>query len=449
MDEARRLLPPPCSLQDIYIHSLSETIELLVTEDPKKFQLFERRFESRVSEESKTAMQQFVEAEMRLQWSFVYLKFGNEMDAAFNLRSAYNLARNCRKKNPGFIPVRKTTGMLDIMIGAVPEKYGWILSLLGLEGNIGKGLKDLTLVASSGTDLASEAAVLHAVINTFVLQKPAEGTKEIKNSVAIHRDRKLVLFLAAAIAMKNSESGYALSLLENANFTLSPEMKENNELSIPYAQYLRGEAYLHKGAYQRAIDAYSSFISNYAGINYLKDSYFKTGLCYWLVGDRMKARSYFDEARSRGKESTEADKHAARTLMSGEEPNIPLSQVRHFTDGGFYIQADSTIRAIAPAMLRSKKEQVEYYYRKARLAHKLGQHEAAKLFYAQTIDMSESDNWYFAPNSSLQLGYIAVENGDIPTARKWFLKALGYKKHEYKNSIDAKAKSALSQLKAR
>jgi uncharacterized protein HemY len=47
----------------------------------------------------------------------------------------------------------------------------------------------------------------------------------------------------------------------------------------------------------------------------------------------------------------------------------------------------------------------------------------------------------------LQLGYLLVEQKQVKEAKKYFEKALSYKKHEYKNSIDSKAKSALAQLK--
>ena len=100
-----------------------------------------------------------------------------------------------------------------------------------------------------------------------------------------------------------------------------------------------------------------------------------------------------------------------------------------------------------PSDLATNKEQTEYYYRKARLSHKLNELSAARIFYQQTIDMSGENPWYFAPNSALQLGYMAQASHDNATAKRYFQRALAYKKHEYKNSIDSKAKSALEQLK--
>ena len=72
---------------------------------------------------------------------------------------------------------------------------------------------------------------------------------------------------------------------------------------------------------------------------------------------------------------------------------------------------------------------------------------AAKSFYLRSIDLSGDEEWYYAPNACLQLGYIFWSENDDTMARSYFNKAMSYSKHEYKNSIDSKAKSAIAQIK--
>jgi len=120
--------------------------------------------------------------------------------------------------------------------------------------------------------------------------------------------------------------------------------------------------------------------------------------------------------------------------------------VRFSTDGGYYQEAFAILLSITPADLTTSKEQTEYYYRKARLAHRTGEIAAAKLFYQQSIDMTKNNPWYFGANSALQLGYIARDQKDFVSARKYFEQALKYPKHEYKNSIDSKARTELELL---
>jgi len=99
-----------------------------------------------------------------------------------------------------------------------------------------------------------------------------------------------------------------------------------------------------------------------------------------------------------------------------------------------------------PSDLPTKRDKVEFAYRKARLFHKMDDRVNAKQSYRQAIELNGEEPWYFAPNAYLQLGYLAVAENDKTTAEACFKKALEYKKHEYKNSIDSKAKSALAQL---
>jgi Tfp pilus assembly protein PilF len=60
--------------------------------------------------------------------------------------------------------------------------------------------------------------------------------------------------------------------------------------------------------------------------------------------------------------------------------------------------------------------------------------------------MAKNSPWYFGANAALNLGYIAKEQKDFDAARKYFQLALTFPKHEYKTSIDSKAKSELELL---
>ena len=77
----------------------------------------------------------------------------------------------------------------------------------------------------------------------------------------------------------------------------------------------------------------------------------------------------------------------------------------------------------------------------------MARNEEARENYLKAISMTGDEEWYFAPNACLQLGYMLAAQGQTAEARRYFEQALSYKKHEYKNSIDSKARSALAQLK--
>jgi tetratricopeptide (TPR) repeat protein len=253
---------------------------------------------------------------------------------------------------------------------------------------------------------------------------------------------RLALFLGASLAIKNSASAEALKLLNTLE-------AQTAGLPLEYASYLKGEVYLHRAEYLNAISSYRWFINHYKGQNYVKDAHYKIGLCYWLNGNTSDAQVLFKQARTIGKESSEADRYAARSLGENELPHIKLTKARYFTDGGYLTEAAALLGTITPAELPTKRDQVEFVYRKARLSHKMKDLKEATEYYAETIRLSGTEQWYFAPNACLQLGYLALANNDRQAAALHFRKALEYKKHEYKNSIDSKAKSALAQLNKR
>jgi tetratricopeptide (TPR) repeat protein len=428
------------SVEAVYIASLAETIELLVTEDYTKFSQYEERFQRRLDEDQRDASgnDQFLQAEIRLHWAFVYLKFGHELDAAVHLRQAYQIAVACREKFPDYLPIRKTTGMLKIIIGSVPDRYSWIPGLLNMRGSISEGLADFAVFRGSGSPLALEAKLLYSLVKGFILSDPTNALANMQEVLQEQKENPLALFLTASLALKNSENDLALRMLQDLS-------QYNRGIPLYYADYLKGEAYLHKGDYLNSISSYRWFITHQTGQNYIKDAWYKIGLCYWLNGNDHEALAVFEEARNKGKESSEADKSAARTLAEKNPPNVKLSKVRYFTDGGYYPEAEQILTKISRVDLPQKKDQAEYYYRKARLAHKMNKPDAVDL-YVQTIEMTGQESWYFAPNACLQLGYIFQSQNRITEAEEYFRQALSYRRHEYKNSIDSKARAALAQL---
>ncbi|MDL5050975.1 tetratricopeptide repeat protein [Oscillatoria amoena NRMC-F 0135] len=444
MEDVRKNVHHRSDPEAIYLASLSDVLELLITENESLFDQYESAYEKRLRTLSKvnpkTADVLFTSAELRLQWAFVYLKFGHEFDAAWNIRQSYSLTQDCRNKYPRFSPVKKTSGLLNLMLGSVPDKYQWVLSMLAMQGSVEKGIQELTaLQADANPVLAQEASLILYLAQGLILQQPQLALAELSQWPE-ERHMKLSLFLSAVLSLKNAESEKALEYL-NALKSIS------GGLTVVYADYLLGEAYLHKGDYTSAITAYQNFLNRYSGVNFVKDCYYKIAICYWLLDNPATADEFARKGIASGREHAEADRYAARSLSEKEFPNPQLAKIRYAIDGGYYDMAAQLIEAANPDALHTEKERTEFIYRKARLYHKLNQEETCMKFYLQAISMSGDNPWYFAPNACLQLGYLFRAAGNDKQAAFYFKKALSYKKHEYKNSIDSKARSALDQIR--
>jgi tetratricopeptide (TPR) repeat protein len=240
----------------------------------------------------------------------------------------------------------------------------------------------------------------------------------------------------ASILIKSSRSEEALNILNRFTGDPSP---------LSFIHYLRGNILQQKGEYQESTDSFNNFLTEFKGHNFVKDVNFKIGLNYWLLFDSVLAEKYFELARNTGETLIEADKNAA-SMLKEPMPDINIMKLRLHTDGGYFQEAYNLVTEIEESKLDSHKDSVEFIYRKARLFHKSGNKEEAIINYEKTIEENENERWYFAPNSALQLGYIYREKGMLAEARKLFEKAVSYKNHPYKHSIDNEAKAALASL---
>lgn len=429
-------------LHRIYVLSLCETLDVLISEDEAKFNEIELRFRDRlkyISSLKQSAETLFLQAELNLQRGFNFLNLGQEFNAVWAIRNAYSSTQECLQKYPDFLPIKKTSGVINVMVGSVPDKYHWFMSLLGMKGSVTTGQSQLEQIKSSSSSLSSEATLLYFTIKGLINQQFEESAKGLLDYLHQQPDNRLALFLAVNMLIKNAQSEEAYRQIQALD-------EKPGGMPMHYIEYLRGEILLQRGDYPEAIQAYQRFIASYKSDNFKKDSWYKISLAWWLMGKTDQAKAAFEKAKVTGRAVVEPDHHADAQLKEGSFPNPKILKVRFFTDGGYYNQAKDQFKTIKPSDVTSVKDQIEYYYRKARLSHRTNQIAAAKMFYEQTIDMSGNNPWYFAPNSALQLGYIAQAAHDKAAARKYFQLALSYKKHEYKNSIDGKAKSALEQL---
>jgi len=429
-------------LHKIYVESFCETLDVLISEDETKFQKIEANFRTRfkyLDSQKESAETLFLKAELNLQRGFNFLNLGQDLNAVWAIRTAYSQAEECIKKYPDFIPIKKTSGVIQVMVGSVPDKYNWFMSLLGMKGSVSKGQEQLQDLRNSESSLNTEATILYFTIKGLINQQHEEATDGILKVLDEQPYNRLVLFLGINMLMKSSQSERALQLIKTLD-------EHPQGLPMYYIDYLRGEILLQKGEYTKAISAYQKFIINYKSINFKKDSYYKIALSYWLQNRKEEAYKNFEIAKKTGKEIAEPDRYANFQLKENIFPNPKILKVRLYTDGGYYQDALSTLKTINESTLATEKEKAEYSYRKARLADKMGDQTTAKIYYARTVKLVGSNPWYFAPNSALQLGYMAKAGNDNISARKYFELALSYKNHAYKNSIDGKAKSALDQL---
>jgi tetratricopeptide (TPR) repeat protein len=228
---------------------------------------------------------------------------------------------------------------------------------------------------------------------------------------------------------------------------------DKNYLPFPFLAYLKAEIYLQKGQYQTALKLYQSFLIKYKGFNFLKDTYYKLFLCYWLNNEEIKGVQYLEKIKTIGENIVESDKAATKfsenylnKKLTKSIPQKILMKARLAFDGGYYDKALECLNSYSENSFDQASNRAEFNYRKGRIFQKLNNLQDAIAYFERTIIISENQNWSFGASSALQLGYIYQSKNEKAKAKSYFEKAISYKKHEYKNSVDNKAKAALNEM---
>ena len=435
---------------NIYLKSYADLIQLLITEDKKFYEQFIDNQASRLVYlehlDKKSPYARVLRAEVHLHTAFVKLKFGHEVKGSWEIIKAYKLLSANAKEFSDFIPNQKSLGLLHILIGSTPENYQWVANLLGLKGNIKQGLLELQNVIQKDAFWGQEAQLINYLVHAYIITFSPTELAGFQGFIKENSDNQLFTFFGITTLMKEGKSEEALLILDNRNV-------DKNYLYFPFLGYLKAEIFLQKGQYQMAIKLYQNFLSKYKGFNFVKDTYYKLFICYWLNNEEIKAVYFLEKIKGVGENIVESDKAASKFSMNflvkrplNYIPQKVLMKARLAFDGGYYLHALSMMDSYSENSFENPSDRAEWNYRKGRIFQKLNNFPQAILAFERAVILSENQNWSFGASSALQLGYIFQAKNDKEKAKEYFEKAISFKKYEYKNSVDNKAKAAINQL---
>ncbi len=430
----------------IYVEDFADMAELINSENENQYEKWLSKEEKRLDEiedlDEKSPYNRFLRAEIKLHWALIKIRFGHEVKAGYNVIQAYKLLEENQKLFPNFLPNLKSLGCLHVLIGSVPDKQRWIPKLLGLRGNIQLGMNELRSAAKDKV-WGTEARFCTTFIQAYVLKYDAKQNAEMLQFADNQSDNLNINMVATAISLKDNRTEQAIELLKQTP-------KDASYLYFPIFELYKAETQLFKGNYLQAILAYQTYLRNFKGQTFLKDTHYKLFLCNWLMGDEKKAKLYLSKISEGGNTIAESDKAAQKFYENFQKtkalPNKTLIKLRLLFDGGYFEEAQQELSTLPEKNFTNTKDQAEFNYRAGRIYQKLNQFDKAASYFERSVALTGSQEWSFAPNSALQLGYIQQQKGQKNKAKAHFEQAIAYKNHEYKTSIDNKARAALTEM---
>ncbi len=437
-----------------YLRNYAGFLEVIISEDKHKYESFSSNKQGFlnhiVSGDVGSPWHLYTQAQIHLQHSFAALRFGDYASGAVGINKSYRLLVKNETLFPEFRPNQVALGLLQVLIGSIPQNYQWATKILYLQGTVQQGTENMQrALLDPATNqkfpfLISESIFL-LTFTTFNLSEDPGKVEFIdrffdkpENRLTL-RNSPLLIYARSIFLMHTGRNEEAIEVLN-----LAPQSEDY--FPFYYLQYLSGLAKLNR--MDKDADVwFLRYVNNFKGNSFIKSAYQRLAWISLIKNDITGYKNYLKRVELFGNTTIDGDKQAEKESQSKSVPNALLLKARLLSDGGYYAKAEKVLNEIDQTLLKSEHDKLEYVYRMARNNHNWGKVSQAKDDYVKTILRGEKQPWYFAANSALQLGLIYENEGNPEKARQYYKKCLAMNYDEYRTSISQKAKAGLSRVK--
>ncbi|MCX6282021.1 MAG: hypothetical protein NTU51_08655 [Bacteroidetes bacterium] len=441
----------PGNLIPLYLENYIDYLTLFISEDHSHYDKIKPAFMNRLDALEKgldsSPYRDFCLGESNLQWAFVQMKFGEYTQAALRVRKANQYFTTNAKRFPEFIPNNIGLGITHFLAGLVPDSYKWIATIMGINGSVSQGLRELKSVANySGSDVIynqfkPQALLYMAMVSANLGKDKSEALKVVELFARNNGSSgPLIIFARASILMKNGKNEKALEIL-------SQRPHDPGSFPFYFLDFMEGNARLNN-LDTSALTNFTYFLGHFRGEHYIKSAWQKVGWLKFIKGDTNGYRQAMVKVIGSGNASGEEDKQAQREAESKQLPNLVMLRARLLFDGGYYEKAAAEfLNRPSKSYLFTRKDLVEYPYRLGRIYHESGSPDKALGYYRLAIQRGKNDPWYFAASAALQMGFIYENKGDLVRADSAYHVCLECRPAEYKASLSQKAKAGINRIK--
>ncbi len=427
----------------ILLQNYEDFVRLCFVDDPALYQrrrpFREKRLNFLNNSNKNSPYYRLCKGIIYLQWSLIHIKYKENWKAANDFRKAHALFKENKKLYPNFRETDIFYGAQKAIIGTIPEEYQWITKLLGYSGSIKEGISILKNGLDAKTPLFQQDAIFYYVyLNEILLNDSKKALRLINTYQLDDKNIYLYTFMTSNLMLNNFKSEECIRILQQRN-------KSEEYLQPIIFDFALGSAYLQTGQYPKAI----VYLKKYLGSKsyfYKKDAALKIAICYYLMDNTKLANIYKARTLSIGTSITDMDKQAEKIAKQNNLGNKKLLEAHLLFDGGSFQRCANILENEELKKGITEVEQLEWHYRLARLYDETNNLSKAISYYKQTIEAPNPTNEYYPARAALQLAFIYEQQNNNRLATYYFKKVLAIDGHQYKTSLDHKAKSGLLRI---
>lgn len=432
-----------------YLDVIRQMMLFLATEsdqDYHRFDSIQKRAIGRIEDAPESlGYRFFLLEEVYFYTSVVEGKRGHTMSAAKNIMYCHRYGSRAIKEYPNLKAAKKTLGLITSGFGSLPSSYQNLVSFLGYETSMNKGIHMLNDFIETPTSrpeaawLKREANFYLASVYLYLKNDKAKAWDMIVKQTNDYSTNPLSAFARVNFADKCKKNDVVISTISSL-----PQSKEYTKL--PFMTFMMGKAKLQR--LDADADKYLlDFTKQTKGKSYLKSCYQKLAWDALVKNDKARYDSYKAMILTHGNTTLEEDHQANKFAQSGIALDPELLKTRLLFDGGYYQKALDIVRPLQAKQFNDPVTKTEYLYRKGRVYHELGTYDLAKAFYKDAIATGAELSVYYASYAALYTAELFEKTGDLDNARKYFRMATTFSNNkEYKKSIEHRVKNGLERI---
>lgn len=221
----------------------------------------------------------------------------NLLQAASDGNSGYRILTALIEKKPDYYDAYMGLGLYKIAIGFVPEKFQWLLSLIGFKGNIKEGMQFLQTSMNKGKFTRVDSKVF---LSMFSLKEKEEQDNQAlifsKEIAEEYKGSAVFKILYSGLLL---QYGFADEAINTANDALNINKHSFQDEIKKSAGAIIGSAYFRLNEYQNAIPYLEDFMKYTNPEDRYNVYLFTLGVSYELTGDRSKAMEKYKAVRNK------------------------------------------------------------------------------------------------------------------------------------------------------
>jgi tetratricopeptide (TPR) repeat protein len=369
----------------------------------------------------------------------------NLLEAASDGNEGYRVLSDLVKRKPDYYDAYMGLGLYKIALGFVPDKFKWLMSLIGFEGDIRNGIEMLNTSMTKGKYTRIDSKVF---LSIFSLNE-----REQNDNRALDLSRQLVADYPESSVFKVFHS----SLLLQCGFTdesirIAEEALKQNKKSFQNeiqksASAILGTAYFRLNEFGKSAEFMESFFK-YAN---KEDRYnvhmFTMAISYEMIGDRSKAVDNYKRVREDFINERDGELEKFFYRYSRERLKSPLRQfdrdlifAMNFRESGKLkesIEKYETLMNNKDHLKSGTEDDKIRLFHNIALAYTYDKQtdKAIENFYKCLTIEPETETW-LVPHSYFELGKIYFDLGRKEKSMEMFEKTYDYDDFDFESFLE-------------